>query len=109
MGSGASSSESSASKHCVCLLLASCKYLLQEEGIIIKAADSPWVTNDRSSAWVKLKPDYVKQSELDAVIIGGLYGKRQKSAGKITEFLLALAEEPLDRSQAPSRFITFCR
>ncbi|KAK9838672.1 hypothetical protein WJX74_001090 [Apatococcus lobatus] len=82
---------------------------LKEEGIIIKAADSPWVTNDRSAAWVKLKPDYVKQSELDAVIIGGLYGKRQRRAGRITEFLLALAEEPLDRSQAPTRFISFCR
>ncbi|KAK9855168.1 hypothetical protein WJX84_006864 [Apatococcus fuscideae] len=45
---------------------------LKEEGIIIKAADSP-------------------------------------GAGRITEFLLALAEEPLDRSQAPTRFISFCR
>ncbi len=82
---------------------------MQEEGIIIKAADSPWVTNDRSSAWVKLKPDYVRQSEIDAVIIGGLYGEGQRRSGRISQYLLALAEEPLDRQQPPSRFISFCR
>ncbi len=33
---------------------------LQEEGIIVKAADSPWKCNDRGNAWVKIKPDYLQ-------------------------------------------------
>ena len=88
---------------------------LKEEGIVVKALDSPWLTNDRGSKghvnWVKLKvggrpchlalsiwtpsetcrlelssphisaslptslaisqPDYMKNLEMDAVIIGG--------------------------------------
>lgn len=82
---------------------------LQEEGIVVKALDSKWLTNDRGTKghvnWVKLKvcagpcwtllpapslravnsscsrpshpcppflqPDYLKNLEMDAVIIGG--------------------------------------
>jgi ATP-dependent DNA ligase len=32
----------------------------QEEGIVIKRMDSPWVLNDRSGSWLKVKPEYVK-------------------------------------------------
>lgn len=35
---------------------------LQEEGIIVKAANSPWRCNDRGSAWLKIKPDYLQVS-----------------------------------------------
>lgn len=33
---------------------------LQEEGIVVKAADSPWKLNDRSNNWLKIKPEYVE-------------------------------------------------
>ncbi len=32
---------------------------MQEEGIIVKAADSTWCMNDRSNRWLKVKPDYL--------------------------------------------------
>lgn len=32
----------------------------QEEGIVLKAPSSSWQPNDRSGAWLKLKPDYIK-------------------------------------------------
>ena len=32
----------------------------QEEGIVVKAADSPWKLNDRSNNWLKIKPEYVE-------------------------------------------------
>ena len=31
---------------------------LQEEGIVVKAAESAWKMNDRSNSWLKIKPDY---------------------------------------------------
>ena len=35
-------------------------FWLQEEGIVIKAAHSPWRCNDRGNAWLKIKPDYLQ-------------------------------------------------
>jgi hypothetical protein len=32
---------------------------LQEEGIVLKQPGSRWRPNDRSGAWLKLKPDYI--------------------------------------------------
>jgi hypothetical protein len=43
---------------------------LQLEGIVVKALDSAWVVNGRNSSWVKMKPDYVHATDIDAVIIG---------------------------------------
>ncbi len=37
-----------------------CVWAPQEEGIVIKRMDSPWVLNDRSGSWLKVKPEYVK-------------------------------------------------
>ena len=39
-------------------------YCLQEEGIVVKAANSPWRCNDRGNAWLKIKPDYLQVSTL---------------------------------------------
>ena len=41
-----------------------------EEGIVCKLLDSHWVPDDRGN-WVKLKPDYYKALDVDAVVIGG--------------------------------------
>lgn len=34
--------------------------LPQEEGLVLKQPDSPWRANDRSGAWVKVKPEWVR-------------------------------------------------
>jgi ATP-dependent DNA ligase len=34
-------------------------FQLQEEGIVLKQPGSRWRPNDRSGAWLKLKPDYI--------------------------------------------------
>lgn len=78
----------------------------QEEGLILKALDNPWKANDRSDSWLKLKPDYVHQSEIDAVIIGGHYGTGRR-AGIIAEYLLALADGLSEHSHRS--FVSFCR
>ena len=31
---------------------------MQEEGIVVKSLDSKYLLNDRSGAWLKVKPDY---------------------------------------------------
>lgn len=56
---------SDCSGSCVCFGAA-----LQFEGVVVKALDSAWVINGRNSSWIKLKPDYVHATEIDALIIG---------------------------------------
>lgn len=68
-----------------------CTY--QEEGIVVKALDSLWRLNDRSGSWLKLKPDYLSNHEVDAVIMGCSFGSG-RNGGKISEFLLGLLDVP---------------
>lgn len=83
---------------------------MQEEGIVVKNLDSAWMPNDRSNNnWVKLKPDYVHQSDIDAVVIGGRWGAGRNRAGGIAEYLLALAEPPPPEEEKPRIFVSFCR
>ncbi len=79
----------------------------QEEGIVVKAADSPWRCNDRGMAWLKIKADYVHKVEIDAVIIGAKFGTGRRG-GAIAEYLLALAEVPQGGTTEPSTFVSFC-
>lgn len=44
---------------------------LKDEGILIKALDSPWISNDRSGSWLKMKLDYIRNMDIDAAILGG--------------------------------------
>ena len=82
---------------------------LQEEGIIVKALDSPWQMNDRSSAWLKIKSDYVHSNDIDAVIIGAFNGTG-RHGGQVTQWLLALAQGPAGGCNAtPSVFLSFCK
>jgi DNA ligase-4 len=47
----------------------------RDEGVILKDLDSKWEPSDRSTKWLKLKPDYIhSESDLDVLIIGGYYG-----------------------------------
>jgi DNA ligase-4 len=80
----------------------------QEEGVVVKALNSSWVINDRSGAWLKVKPDYLENVEVDCLVIGGYYGTG-RNGGQISEYLLALAEEPAVPTAAPSRWVSFTR
>ena len=97
---------------------------------MIKALDSPWKIRDRSTNWLKIKPDYGDGYEIDCLIVGCYFGtgrgvKATKSlvtarnfsvaghllrqGGKISEFLLALAMQPKNLQELPSVFETFCK
>lgn len=55
-----------------------------EEGIICKSLDSIWKSDDRSDSWVKIKPDYLENIELDCVVLGGFYGGGQgRRSGRV--------------------------
>jgi ATP-dependent DNA ligase len=48
--------------------------MLQDEGIVCKQLESPWRPDDRSGCWVKMKPEYTGQQELDCAIIAVYLG-----------------------------------
>eukprot|EP00850_Spirogloea_muscicola_P001679 SM000006S19444 [mRNA] locus=s6:741041:749189:- [translate_table: standard] len=80
----------------------------RDEGVLLKDMESKWEPGDRSGKWLKIKPDYVNvESDLDALIIGGYYGKGGRG-GKVSNFLLGLAEKH-PAGGNPTRFISFCR
>ena len=81
-----------------------------EEGLLIKRVDSEWRKGDRTNAWMKMKPDYLPTEDLDILIIGGYMGTGAKRGGYISEYLLALAEQPRGGDGLePSTFISFCK
>ena len=56
----------------------------------------------------QLKPDYVQEQEIDALIIGGYYGTG-RNGGKIAEFLLGIAvPSPYGDTSRP-HFASFSR
>eukprot|EP00967_Tisochrysis_lutea_P107107 scaffold164872_cov19-Tisochrysis_lutea.AAC.1 len=55
---------------------------MQEEGIVVKRLLSAWSFMHRSCDWVKLKPDYTKLQEIDALVIGASYGTGELRGGK---------------------------
>eukprot|EP00850_Spirogloea_muscicola_P019235 SM000186S04153 [mRNA] locus=s186:138690:147447:- [translate_table: standard] len=80
----------------------------RDEGVVLKDMESKWEPGDRSGKWLKIKPDYVNvESDLDALIIGGNYGKGGRG-GKVANFLLGLAEKHPTGGN-PTRFISFCK
>jgi DNA ligase-4 len=80
----------------------------QEEGIVVKDLSSRWLPNDRSTAWLKFKPEYVHSHEIDALIIGGYYGTG-KRGGVVAQYLLAIAVAPASAAAEPTTFISFCK
>ncbi|KAF6263533.1 hypothetical protein COO60DRAFT_414207 [Scenedesmus sp. NREL 46B-D3] len=75
----------------------------QDEGIVCKQLESPWKPDDRSGSWVKMKPEYTGQQELDCVIIAVYLGGGHRG-GQISEFLLALLEDV-----HAMRWCSFCK
>jgi DNA ligase-4 len=88
-----------------------------EEGLIVKAKDSPYVPDDRSDAWLKLKSDYIDNigDSLDLLVVGGYYGSgfRAKTGGEnfehITTFLCAVSSKVDVKAPKRSKFIPFCK
>ena len=82
----------------------------KEEGIIVKDLGSVWAPRDRRGTWVKLKPDYVHNSEIDAVIIAGCHGTGRRGGGElISEYIIGLADGPRGPGGAPPRFLSFAK
>lgn len=78
-----------------------------EEGVVCKDLDSHWQKGDKSSAWIKFKPDYLPTEDLDVLIIG-CYNGTGKNGGKLSQFLLGVAEKPRGGGD-PCVFQSFCK
>ncbi|PSC67603.1 DNA ligase 4 isoform A [Micractinium conductrix] len=80
---------------------------LKDEGVVVKALDSKWQANDRTKCWIKLKPDYLTELEMDALVVGAWGGKGGR-ANLYTQFLLALADKAGPDGN-PHSWTSFCR
>jgi len=83
-----------------------------EEGIIIKRVDSPYIPDDRSTLWLKLKSDYFDglSDSLDLLVVGGYYGSGFRTGGEsehdhITVFLTAAVSKIDLKDPKKSKFI----
>ncbi|KAL1875152.1 DNA ligase (ATP) [Diaporthe australafricana] len=81
------------------------------EGIMLKNPKSPYVLNDRSWFWAKVKPDYMDEfgENLDCVIIGGYYGTGRRG-GILSSFLCGLRASKHDienGTAGPEKFFSF--
>eukprot|EP00116_Pleurobrachia_bachei_P004551 sb/3464813/ len=75
-----------------------------EEGLVVKSCSSIYTPDKRiDGGWFKIKTDYLglMNDTVDAVIVGGFYGKHTAS-GKIRNFLCALKSDD-------STWTTFCK
>lgn len=83
-----------------------------EEGLIVKRMDSPYIADDRSNLWLKLKSEYFEalSDTLDLLIVGGYYGSGFRAGGDdefdhITVFLCAVASKIDLKDPSKSKYI----
>ncbi|KAI3391577.1 hypothetical protein diail_7069 [Diaporthe ilicicola] len=81
------------------------------EGIMLKNPKSPYVLNERSWNWAKVKPEYMNElgENLDCVIIGGYYGSGRRG-GFLSSFLCGLraSKHEIESGNAgPEKFFSF--
>ena len=83
-----------------------------EEGLIVKRMDSPYIADDRSTLWMKLKSEYFEalSDTLDLLIVGGYYGSGFRAGGEdeydhVTVFLCAVASKIDLKDPGRSKFI----
>ena len=78
---------------------------------MVKALNSIWKSNDRSLNWLKMKPDYAQNLEIDTLIIGAFYGQGKRSAGVaggFSEYLVALGK-PSRLGGQITEFVSFAK
>ena len=76
----------------------------QEEGIVIKLLSSEWVPASRSTNWLKVKPEYVTEVEVEGVVIGANYGTGRRG-GILAQYLIGIP-----KSRGGSKYLlSFCR
>ncbi|CAI5961143.1 unnamed protein product [Closterium sp. NIES-64] len=88
-----------------------------DEGVVVKDLQSPWEAGDRSSKWLKLKPDYMDTgADIDALVMVSLHmpccyliTASVRWCAMLSQFLLGLWEQPPDPDQPPPRLVSFCR
>jgi len=57
-----------------------------------------------------VKPDYLPTEDLDCLIVGGYFSQGIRKGGKMTVWLLAVADDKdKDLDGHPKRFLTFCK
>ena len=81
-----------------------------EEGLVIKDLSGAWIPGDRSTNWMKIKPDYAKTEDLDVLLIGGYYGAGEMRGGKISQFLVGIIESTNEPSSPDGiKIMSFCK
>ena len=84
------------------------------EGVMIKAAASPYVPGERRLKWMKLKPDHIAgmSDTLDLIILGGYYGTKFGTRN-ISHFLLATWVPDIELRAGPrdatAKFLTLTK
>ena len=77
---------------------------------MIKAPASTWEAK-RNKSWLKFKPDYLNQLDIDAVVIAAWHGSGRRGRGttgeRLSEFLMALAVP--QKGSDELHFASFCR
>eukprot|EP00040_Diaphanoeca_grandis_P039717 m.259884 g.259884 ORF g.259884 m.259884 type:complete len:1008 (-) comp38853_c0_seq1:68-3091(-) len=75
----------------------------QEEGIIIKMANSKYTVDGRAKkGWIKWKPEYVDSlsDHLDLVVFGGYHGEGHRGGGGVSHFMLGAWNEEKQKWQS---------
>lgn len=65
------------------------------EGIIVKNPSSLYQLGGRTSAWIKVKPDYFDAlgESIECIVIGGYWGKGPRTSGRFASFLGAVVDD----------------
>ena len=78
----------------------------QDEGLVLKRSDSAYSfegsSSNRTKAWLKLKPEYLRESSqtLDCVIVGAWFGRKRRGAEvSFKEFLVAVRSDEDDETR----------
>ncbi|ORY86331.1 ATP dependent DNA ligase domain-domain-containing protein [Protomyces lactucae-debilis] len=81
------------------------------EGLLVKNPSRPYKLNDRSTSWIKVKPEYMSEfgTNLDLIVLGAYHGSGRRGS-RLSSFLCGLRCDPQHGQQGPIRkFVSFCK